>query len=127
MPVKSGVTIEHDEEHINTIRLPSQYHWRSNSIVAMNSSLFSTDNILDSTIISPSKIVDITSDNEKLSSPLLLVGNAKKYSITQTKAKEQQIAKSAQRSFFHSQRDYGEVYVRHRVNSFVFNISLKTF
>jgi hypothetical protein len=127
MPIKSGVTIEYDEERItpkdiNTIRLPSQNRWRSNSIEAVNSSLFPANNIPDSTASSPPKTVDITSDHGKLSSPLLLVGNPKKYSITQTKAKDQQIAKSVQQSTFHSQRDYGEVYVRHRVNYFICNI-----
>ncbi len=132
MPIKSGVTVEYDEERItpndiNTIRLPSQNRWRSNSIETVNSSLFPTNNISEKTVSSPPKTVDITSDHEELlSSSLLLVGNAKKYSITQTKAKNQQIAKSVQRSTFHSQRDYGEVYVRHRVNYFIYNIQLKT-
>ncbi len=125
--MKSGIIIEQDEEHItaetiNAIRLPGQNRRQSNSIVAMNSSLFSTHNILDSTAIFPPKTVEITSDHKELSSPLSLVGNAKKYSITQAKAKDRQIAKLTQRSILQSRRDYGEVYVRHRVNYFIFNI-----
>jgi hypothetical protein len=127
MPVKSDVTIDHDEEYMNTIRLPSRSHWRTNSVVAMDSSLFLTDNILNSSTISPPKSVKITSDHEDRSSPLLLVGNPKKYSITQTRAKDRQMAKSTERSIFHSQRDYAEVYVRHRVNYLTFNIHSKPF
>ncbi len=127
MPVKSDVTIDHDEEYMNTIRLPSQSYWRTNSVVAMDSSLFSTDSIFDSSNILPPKSVDIKSDHEERSSPLLLVGNPKKYSITQTKVKGRQMAKSTERSIFHSQRDYAEVYVRHRVNYLTFNIHSKPF
>jgi hypothetical protein len=69
-----------------------------------------------------SKTDMITSDHKKLS----LVGNAEKYSITQKKAQDRQIAQSTQRSSFRSQREYGEVYVRHRVKSFTFIIQLKS-
>lgn len=118
MSMKSGVTVEHEEENINTIRLPSQYRWRSNSIEGVNSSLFPTDSILEERTISPPKADEISSNDEKLSSPLLIVGNAKKYSITQTKAKDRQVATSTQQSLIDSQRDYGEVYTRRRVNYF---------
>ena len=48
-----------------------------------------------------------------------MVGNAKKYSITQAKAREQQTAKLTQRSMFYSRRDYGEVFVRNKVDIFI--------
>ena len=38
----SGISIEHTEEQINTIRLPSENRWQSNSLVAMSSSLLPT-------------------------------------------------------------------------------------
>jgi hypothetical protein len=119
IPAKRGNTIEHDEDHVETEnRIPSQR--RLDSIERMNSSLFSTNNIHDSTTDM------ITSDHKKLSSPLALVGNAEKYSISQKKAQDRQIAQSTQRSSFRSQREYGEVYVRHRVKSFTFIIQLKS-
>lgn len=126
MPVKSGISIEHSEESFNTIRLPTQNRWQSNSIVAMNSSLFPANTILDSTAIPSPDELDLTTSHEERSSPLLVVGNAKKYSIEHTKAKDQQIAKPTQRSIFHSRRDYGEVYVRHKVNSRIVNIQFES-
>ena len=62
--------------------------------------------------------------SEERPSPLLLVGNAKKYSIIQTKATDRQTAIPTQRSIFHSRRDYGEVYVRHKVHSLTLHIPL---
>jgi hypothetical protein len=99
-----------ETENIHRIRIPSQR--QLDSIERMNSA----DNIHDS------KTDMITSDHKKLS----LVGNAEKYSITQKKAQDRQIAQSTQRSSFRSQREYGEVYVRHRVKSFTFIIQLKS-
>jgi hypothetical protein len=121
--MKRGVTIEHDEEHItsgniNTIYLPNESRWQSSSIVAMDSSLFSVNQVHDSAAVTPSK----TSDHEELPPSLSIVGNTQKYSITQIKAKDRQIGKSTKRTIFQSQREYGEVYVRHRVKSFSFNI-----
>lgn len=110
--------IGHDKEHIsaeniNTIRLPGEYRRRSSSIEVMDGALFSTDNIKDSTTISSSRKTD------SISSPLMIVGNARKYSVTKTKAKDQQIAISTEQSFVHSKRNYGEVYTRQRVNFFI--------
>jgi hypothetical protein len=120
--MKTAVAIEKDEKHvgtgnIKTIRLPSQTSLGSNSMVTMDSSLFPSHDTIDSPVISPPKPIDITRDDLESSSPLLLVGNPKKYSITQTKTKDRQLANSAQRPIFQSQREYGEVYVRHKVNS----------
>ena len=126
--VKVGVSIEHDEEHvtnenINTILLPNESRWQSNSPTSMDIPPFPASHAHDSTAISRPK----KSDHEELPSSLLVVGNAQKYSIIQTKAKDRQIAKSTKRSIFQSQREYGEVYVRHRVNFLRFNIRLKKF
>lgn len=118
--MKVGVSIEHDEEqitneNINTIRLPNE--------TSMDIPSFPASHARDSTAISRPK----KSDHEELPSSLSIVGNAQKYSIIQTKAKDRQIAKSTKRSIFQSQREYGEVYVRHRVNFLRFNIRLKLF
>jgi hypothetical protein len=126
MPVQSSISIEHSEASINTIRLPSQNRRESNSIVSMNSSLFPPNTILDSKVISSPDEFDLTTSHEEQSSPLLVVGNAKKYSITQTQVKHQQTAIPTQRSIFHSRRDYGEVYVRHKVTSQILNIQFES-
>lgn len=107
--------IEHDEknisaENIHTIRLPGEYRRRPSSIEVVDGALFSTDNIQDSTTISSPRKTDT------ISSPLMIVGNARKNSVTKTKAKDQQIAISTEQSFVHSKRNYGEVYTRQRVN-----------
>ncbi|CAF0967334.1 unnamed protein product [Adineta steineri] len=115
-PVRSGISIEHDEElartdDIHIIRIPTQSQLQLNSTEGTYSSLVSTNNILDSTIISPLKEIDIiTSDHKKLS----VVGNAKKYSILHKKANDRQIATTTQRSIIQTQREYGEVYTRNR-------------
>ena len=80
----------------------------------------------NSTLFPPDKF-DLTTDHEEQPSPTLsVVGNAKKYSITQTNAKHQQAAISTQRSIFHSRRDYGEVYVRHKVPSQMLNLPFES-
>ncbi|CAF1261150.1 unnamed protein product [Adineta steineri] len=115
-PVRSGISIEHDEELVKTddiriIRIPTQSQLQLNSDEGTYSSLVSTYNILDLTTISPLKNVDsITSDHRKLS----VVGNAKKYSILHKKANDRQTATTTQRSIIQTQREYGEVYVRNR-------------
>ncbi|CAF3716418.1 unnamed protein product [Rotaria sp. Silwood1] len=64
----------------------------------MNSSLFPTNNIVDTNNISSSKIVDMPNNSEHQSSPLTIVGNVEKYSIIQRKSKDRKIATSTQRS-----------------------------
>ncbi|CAF1497745.1 unnamed protein product [Adineta steineri] len=119
-PVRSGISIEHDEEHARTddihiIRIPTQSQLQLDSTEGTYSSLVSTNNILDSTIISPLEDIDIiTSDHKKL----LVVGNAKKYSILHKKANDRQMATTTQRSIIQTQREYGEVYTRNRVDFF---------
>ncbi|CAF3503908.1 unnamed protein product [Rotaria sordida] len=130
LPMKRGVTIEHNEEYntvetIHKIRVPNQSRLQSNSIAAMNSSLIPINDILDSNSISSSKIIDIPNDSKYLPSPLTIVGNVEKYSVIERKSKHRQIATSTQRSISQSKRKYGEVYVRHRfidVNSPISNI-----
>jgi hypothetical protein len=125
--MQSAISIEHSEASINTIRLPSRNRRESNSMVAINSTLFPPDKTLDSTVISSPDELDLTVNHEEQSSPLAVVGNAKKYSITQTKAKHQQTSISTQRSIFHSRRDYGEVYVRHKVTSHILNLQFESY
>ncbi|CAF3003205.1 unnamed protein product, partial [Rotaria sp. Silwood2] len=119
LPTKMGVAIEYNEEYdtaetIHKIRVPSQSHVQSNSIVAMNSSLFLTNDKLDSNDISSSKTLDVSNDPKHLSSPLTIVGNVEKYSLIQRNAKDRKVATSTQRSISQSKREYGEVYIRHR-------------
>ncbi|CAF5045205.1 unnamed protein product [Rotaria sp. Silwood1] len=112
--MKIYVEIEHDEEYhttdsIHKTCVPSQSRLQSNSIVAMNSS-------------SSSKIVDMPNNSEHQSSPLTIVGNVKKYSIIERKSKDRKIVISIQRSIPQLKREYGKVYIQHRINVFIFNI-----
>ena len=122
MPVKSTVSIEDLEDEINTIRLPGAIGRRSNPTEALDSALFPTETPLDPTSISFSETPSPVSHHERAPAELLLVGNARKYSIHESEAKNRQVPTLTQRSIFRCTRDYGEVYVRHRVNSFVRNI-----
>ena len=121
MPTKRGITIEHDDkrntsEDVNQIRIPSQSQRQSDSVIFMNSSLFSRKEILRSPVTFSSESVNIAYDREHLSLPPLAIENTENYVIIPEKTKDQQIEISTGRSIFHSQRNYGEVYVRHRVN-----------
>lgn len=113
--MKTGVIIEHDDEYnepnaISQIRVPDQGHVHTNSIEIINSSLYSIkDNLDKNEITSTSK-----PDTKHAFSPLTVVGNPQKYSITEKKSNYQQLATSTQRLISHSRRLYGEVYVRQR-------------
>ncbi|CAF4967448.1 unnamed protein product, partial [Rotaria sp. Silwood1] len=77
LSMKIGVAIEHDEEYpttdtIHKIRIARQSRLQSNSIVAMNSSLFPRNNIVDTNNISSSKIVDMPNNSEHQSSSLTI-------------------------------------------------------
>ena len=123
-PVQSGMPIKHLEASINTIRLPGQNLRESNSMAAMSSPLIPANNVLDSTVISSPEERDLITDHGEQS--LAVVGNAKKYSIILAKAKDQQAAIATQRAIFHSRRDYGEVYVRHKVTSCTMNLQCES-
>lgn len=120
--VKSRVSIEHLED---TIHLPDAIRLRSNSLEAPNSVLLAKETSLDPTFTSFSETPSPTSDHDRTPPELLLVGNARKYSIREMEANDQQVPTLTKRSIFHSTRDYGEVYVRHRVNSIRRNIPSK--
>ena len=89
---------------MNSIRLPSEVHQQLNPTVT---SSFITD-------ISTKQQTNVAPEQQKQSSSLVVVGNVQKYSLTQTKTREQQIGKLPQRSILPSRRDYGDVYTRHR-------------
>ena len=83
-----------DEEHDQTSILPNLVQRHSSTTV-----LFPRD--------------QRTSDS---STHLKRVGNVQKYAISLTRANERRLAKMGQRWIDPSQRDYGEVFVRHRVS-----------
>ena len=108
LPMRSSVSIEQSEESINIVRLPGEIRRQSDSL-----------EMLDSTLISSTEIASPTPEHDEPSPRLLLVGNAKKYSIVERQAKERQMPTLTKRSIFLCSRDYGDVYVRHRVSSFL--------
>ncbi|CAF0920812.1 unnamed protein product [Adineta ricciae] len=105
------MTIEDSEEHVQSddvhvVRIPSQNRLQSGSMQSFRSSFQTSKPTQDSTN-------DLTAVGRRTS--LSIVGNARKYSIEQQKSKQRQIANSTHRSVRQSERQYGEVYVRHQL------------
>ena len=106
-------TIESGEEHVQSddvhvVRIPSQNRLQSGSMQSFQSSSQTSRPAQDSAN-------DLTTVGRRTF--LSIVGNARKYSIEQKKSKQRQIANSTHRSVTQSERQYGEVYVRHQVKS----------
>ncbi|CAF0923023.1 unnamed protein product [Adineta ricciae] len=118
VPLTVDLTIEDGDEHVQSddvhvVRIPSQNRLQSGSMQSFRSSFQTSESTQDSAN-------DLTAIGHR--TLLSIVGNARKYSIDQQKSKQRQIANSTHRSVTQSERQYGEVYVRHQLskdNSFL--------
>jgi hypothetical protein len=115
--MKFGTAIDNEREHVpfeanQMHRLSTQTYRQSNSMLSMSRSL----SIENTDAHVERNLSDRLIDHERtLSSSLRLVGNAKTYSLVRNDARTRQLLDNAERSTVLSQRDYGDVYVRHRV------------
>ncbi|UJR31391.1 hypothetical protein I4U23_018885 [Adineta vaga] len=117
LPQKNVIAIEHDEEHVQTdevhiVRIPSQSRLRLNSVKESHSSLLTTETANKS-----------ATDLKQVLPSLSIVGNVRKYTLVQKKANNQQTTNSTQRSITQSERQFGDVYVRHRLPENISSVS----